>query len=83
MTVMDSKLDNLLNNWFFAKGTNHEIQLMFREYDLTDFDKFLGYNKQLLLDMRHKKNSVSTPFNSHKIKMINNDTHSVSHNMPF
>ena len=71
MSAPNAKLEHLLKYWFLANGPNHEIQLMFKEYDLTDYDKFLGYDKQLLLDIKRKKHYVSILFNNQKIKMIN------------
>ena len=63
MSVIDTKVKYLLNNWFFVKGQNHEIRLIFKEYDLTNVDKFLGYDKELIWDMRRQKNNVITPLN--------------------
>ena len=60
----------MLNNWLFAKGANHEIRLMFKENNIADFEEFLTYNRDIILAMRRKKNSVTTPLDKQKIKLI-------------
>ena len=71
MSVLNAKLENLLIYWFFVNSPNHEIRLMFKEYDLANSAEFFGYDKQFMLDMKRKKNLVITPLNSQKIKIIN------------
>ena len=44
---------------------------MFKENELYQFKDFVGYDKQLLLDMRCQLHNVSTPFDDTRIKLIN------------
>ena len=68
----DAKLEHLLIYYFYATGPNHKIPLMFKENELYQFENFIGYDKQRLLDMRRQKDNVSTPFDDLRIKLINN-----------
>ena len=43
---------------------------MFKEYNISNYEKYLNYEKELLLAMQPKKNLVSTPLNKQKIKLI-------------
>ena len=70
MRGIEPKLEYLLNNWFFAKGVNHEIRLMFKEHDIIDSEELVTYDKQFIVDLGRQKNNVSTPLNKRKIKMI-------------
>ena len=70
MSRFDTKLKHVLNNWMFAKGANHEIRLKPKEHNITDFEKLLTYNGDLLLLLRRTKNSVSILLIKQKVKLI-------------
>ena len=67
-----AKLEHLLNNYFLAKGNNHEIRLMFTEIDFYNFEEFISCDKQGLTEIQRKKNNVMVGFNNQKITLILN-----------
>ena len=71
MSVPNPKIEHMLKHWFFVSGPDHKIWLMFQECDIDSYEKFIGYDKQIILDMRHKKKNQFIPLNNRKIKMIN------------
>ena len=68
MGEFDAKLEHLIIHYFYATSPNNHIRLMFKEFELYQFEEFIGYDEQRLLDMR---NNGSTPLFLGKIMMIN------------
>ena len=66
---LDSRLENLVNNWFFL---NNDIRMMFMENDISFEELVRHCDRDELLSMTRMKNSMHIPLTKPQVKMIFN-----------
>ena len=67
---LDTKLKHLLTTYFLAINNKHEVRKIFSENDFYQFEEFISWDKQALIEMRRKKNNTMVGFNNQKITLI-------------
>ena len=69
---LDTQLDNVLQEYLLAKGSNHEVRQMFKAENLYEFEYFVGYEVEDLEAMKRTQNNTTKVFSKRRVTMIYN-----------
>ena len=69
---LDTQLGHVLQEYFLARGGNHEVRKMFREENIYEFEGFVGYKVEHLEALKRTQNNTTKVFNKRKVTLIYN-----------